>query len=148
MNRKPLPYPPQMRNSGLPPAHLPSSPHSDPVVAIANLKAILSNAIAASAKKVLARRHEAAVREKVLANETNEQPHHKAARAHQEAAAACACVSDAIARARQEAARRQQLLDKQAARARQEAPTAKSSSTSTPLTPARRLLPLAPACPT
>ncbi len=30
MNRNPLPYPPQMRNGGLPPAHLPSSSLSDP----------------------------------------------------------------------------------------------------------------------
>jgi hypothetical protein len=73
MNRKPLPYPPQMRNGGLPPAHLPSSPHSNPVAAIANFKAIVSDAIAALAKKALARRHEAATREKALANEANEQ---------------------------------------------------------------------------
>ncbi len=32
MNRNPLPYPPQMRNSGLPPAYLPSSSLSDPLV--------------------------------------------------------------------------------------------------------------------
>ncbi len=31
MNRNPLPYPPQMRNGGLPPAHLPSSSLSDPL---------------------------------------------------------------------------------------------------------------------
>jgi hypothetical protein len=31
MNRNPLPYPPQMRNSGLPPAHLPSSSLSNPL---------------------------------------------------------------------------------------------------------------------
>ncbi len=31
MNRKPLPDPPQMRNGGLPPAHLPSSSLSDPL---------------------------------------------------------------------------------------------------------------------
>ncbi len=31
MNRDPLPYPPQMRNGGLPPAHLPSSSLSDPL---------------------------------------------------------------------------------------------------------------------
>jgi hypothetical protein len=30
MNRNPLPYPPQMRNGGLPPAHLPSSSLSNP----------------------------------------------------------------------------------------------------------------------
>jgi hypothetical protein len=30
MNQNPLPYPPQMRNGGLPPAHLPSSSLSDP----------------------------------------------------------------------------------------------------------------------
>jgi hypothetical protein len=30
MNRNPLPYPPQMRNGGLLPAHLPSSSLSDP----------------------------------------------------------------------------------------------------------------------
>jgi hypothetical protein len=32
MNRNPLPYPPQMRNGGLPPAHLPSSSLSNPSV--------------------------------------------------------------------------------------------------------------------
>ena len=31
MNRNPLPYPPQMRNGGLPPAHLPSSSLSNPL---------------------------------------------------------------------------------------------------------------------
>jgi hypothetical protein len=31
MNRNPLPYPPQMRNGGLPPAHLPLSSLSDPL---------------------------------------------------------------------------------------------------------------------
>ncbi len=49
-----------------------SYPHSNPVAAIPNLKAIVSDAIAALAKKALARRHEAAVREKVLADEANE----------------------------------------------------------------------------
>ncbi len=115
MNQKPLPYPPQMRNGGLPPAHLPFSPHSDPVVAIANLKAIVSDAIAASAEK-------SACRQQLL----DEQ----AARARQEAAVARTRVSNAIAHAcqeaaaactRQEATRRQQLLDEQAACARQEA---------------------------
>jgi hypothetical protein len=61
-----------MRNGGLPPAHLPSSPHSNPVAAIANLKAIMSNAIAALAKKALARRHEATAREKAFADEAND----------------------------------------------------------------------------
>jgi hypothetical protein len=73
MNQKPLPYPPQMRNGGLPPAHLPSTSHSNPVAAIPNLKAIVSDAIAVLAKKALARCHEAATREKALANEANEQ---------------------------------------------------------------------------
>jgi hypothetical protein len=72
MNRKPLPYPPQMRNKGLPPAHLPSSPHSNPVAAIPNLKAIVSDAIAASAKNALAHCHKATAREKALADEANE----------------------------------------------------------------------------
>jgi hypothetical protein len=120
MNRKPLPYPPQMRNGGLPPAHFPSSPHSNPVAAIANLKAIVSNAIAASAKKGIARCHEANVREKALADEANERHCHKAARALQEAAAACACQEVAAARAHC-----RQLFDKQAARARQEAAAAR-----------------------
>ncbi len=69
MNRKPLPYPPQMRNGGLPPAHLPSSPHSDPVAAIANLRAIVK-ALADEANKQ--RCHKAAAREKALAD-ANEQ---------------------------------------------------------------------------
>jgi hypothetical protein len=42
------------------------------VAAIANLKAIVSDAIAVSAKKALARCHEAAAREKALADEANE----------------------------------------------------------------------------
>ncbi len=135
-----------MRNGELPPAHLPSSPHSDPVAAIANLKAIVSNAIAASAKKAIARRHKVDVREKALANEANKQRRHEAARARQEAAATCACQEvaaacarcqqlldehaararqkAAAARAHQEAACRQQLLNEQAARARQEAAAA------------------------
>jgi hypothetical protein len=195
MNRKPLPYPPQMRNGGLPPAHLLSSPHSDPVATIANLKAIVK-ALADEANK--RRRHEAATREKALANankqrchkaavqekalaedmrrqeenaairririkcallaapleailakierdniahETNEQQWaaarekalankankqrcHKVASTCQEAAAARACMSNAIARARQEDAHRQQLLNEQAAHACQEAAAA------------------------
>jgi hypothetical protein len=32
MNQNPLPYPPQMRNGGLPPAHLPLSSLSNPLV--------------------------------------------------------------------------------------------------------------------
>jgi hypothetical protein len=84
MIRNPLPYPPQMRNGGLPPAHLPSSPHSNPVVAIVfDLKfvaTIMSDltsslaAITASAEKALAeerRRHETAARKKALADEAN-----------------------------------------------------------------------------
>ncbi len=98
MNRKPLPHPPQMRNGGLPPAHLPTSPHSNPVAAIlSDLKAIVSNVIAASAEK-------AACRQKLL----DEQ----AAHACQEAADTRACVSDAIARAHQDAAREKALADK------------------------------------
>ncbi len=97
MNQKPLPYPPQMMNGGLWPVHLPTSPHSNPVATIvSDLKAIVSNAIAASAEK--------ATRRQKLLNE-------HAACTCQEAAAARACVSDAIACARQEAARRQKLLD-------------------------------------
>ena len=79
MNRKPLPYPPQMRNGGLPPAHLPSSPHSNPVAAIANLIAIASDPLAVFAKKALAHRHEAAAREKALADEANERHRHESA---------------------------------------------------------------------
>jgi hypothetical protein len=146
MNRKPLPYHPQMWNGGLPPAHLPSSPHSNPVATIANIKAIVSDVIAASAKKAIARRHEANAWEKVLANEANKRRRHEAARALQEVAATCACqevaaacaccqqlLNEHAAHARQKAAatcacqeatRRQQLLDKQAARARQEAAAA------------------------
>jgi hypothetical protein len=98
MNPKPLPYPPQMRNGGLPPAHLPYSPHSDPVAAIANLKAIVSDAIAALAKNALTRHHEAAAQEKALADEANERRRHEAACTRQEAAANHARVSDARSR--------------------------------------------------
>jgi hypothetical protein len=86
MMQNPLPYPPQMRNGGLLPAHLHSSPHSNPVAAIvSNLKfvaAILSDltsslvAIAVSAKKALAEErhcHETATRKKALAVKANEQ---------------------------------------------------------------------------
>jgi hypothetical protein len=97
MNRNPLPYPPQMRNGGLPLAHLPSSPPSDPAIPpavnvaaivaaiVSNLKfvaAIMSDLksslapIAALAEKALAeekRCQEAAMREKALADEANEQ---------------------------------------------------------------------------
>ncbi len=107
MNRKPLPYPSQMRNGGLPPAHLPSSPHYDPVAAIlSNLKAIVSNAIIALAEK--------ATRCQQLLNK-------HAACARQRATRRQQLLNEQAACARQEAARRQQLLDEQAARARQEA---------------------------
>ncbi len=77
MNRKPLPYPPQMRNA----AHLPSSPHSDPVADIVDdLKAIRQEVATARARQEAARVSDAI------------------AHARQEAAR----VSDAIARARQE----------------------------------------------
>ena len=103
MNRKPLPYPPQMRNGGLPPAHLPTSPHSNPVATIvSDLKAIVSNAIAASAEK-------AARCQEFLNKQAARTPHEAAA-----------------ARAHQEAACRQQLLNKQAARTRQEAAAARA----------------------
>jgi hypothetical protein len=95
-----------MRNGGLPPAYLPYSPHPNPVAAIANPKAVVSDAIACT-------RQEAARRQQLL--------NKHAARARQEDAAAHARVSDAIARAGQEAARRIQLLDEQAACTRQEA---------------------------
>ncbi len=85
-----------MRNGGLPPAYLPYSPHPDPVAAIANPKAIVSDAIACTRQE--------ASRHQQLLNE-------HAARARQEDAAAHARMSDTIARALQEAA---------AARARQE----------------------------
>jgi hypothetical protein len=74
-----------MRNGGLPPAHLPSSPHSNPVAAIVSdlkfVAAIVSDltsslaAIAALAEKVLAkeRRRQAAVLEKALADDANKQ---------------------------------------------------------------------------
>jgi hypothetical protein len=137
-----------MRNGGLLLAHLPTSPHSNPVAAIvSDLKAIMSNAIAASAEK--AARHQklldehpacacqeaAAARARVsnaIARALQEAAHcqklldEQAARARQEAAAARARVSNAIARARQEAARRQQLLNEQAARACQEAAAARA----------------------
>jgi hypothetical protein len=110
MNRKPLPYPPQMRNA----AHLPSSPHFDDVADIvADLKAFVSDAIAASAKKAIARCHEANAREKGLADEANKRRCHEAARTLQEAAATRACQEVAAA-----CARCQQLLDEQIARAR------------------------------
>jgi hypothetical protein len=110
MNRKPLSYPPQMRIA----AHLPSSPHFNDVADIvANLKAFMSDAIAVSAKKAIARRNKADAREKALADEANERRFHKAACTLQEAAAVCACQEVAAARARC-----QQLLDKQIARAR------------------------------
>ncbi len=88
MIRNPLPCPIQMRNGGLPPAHLPSSPHSDPMAAIVSdlkfVAAIVSNlksslvAIAASAEKALAEekhrhKHKTAALEKALADDTNEQ---------------------------------------------------------------------------
>jgi hypothetical protein len=91
-----------MKNGGLPPAHLPSSPHSNPVAAIANLKAIVSNAIAASAKKALACCHKVAAREKALANGANLRRRLEAARALQEAAATRARQEASAARARQE----------------------------------------------
>jgi hypothetical protein len=89
----PEPQPPvqQMRNGGLLPAYLPYSPHPDPVAAIANPKAIVSDAIACT-------RQEASRRQQLLDEH--------AARARQEDAAAHARVSDAIARACQEAAHR------------------------------------------
>jgi hypothetical protein len=110
MNRKPLPYPPQMRNA----AHLPSSPHFDDVADIvANLKAFVSDAIAALAKKAIARRHKANAREKALAGEANKRRCHEAACALQEAAAARACQEVSVA-----CACCQQLLDEQIARTR------------------------------
>jgi hypothetical protein len=112
MNRKPLPYPPQMRNA----AHLPSSLHFNDVADImADLKAFMSDVIAASAKKAIARRHEANACEKALANKANERRCHEAARALQEAAAARACQEVAAT-----CARCQQLLDEQIAHARQD----------------------------
>jgi hypothetical protein len=100
MNQKTLPYPPQMRNE----ANLPSSPHSDLVATIANLKAIVSDEIAASAKKAIARCHKAAAREKALANGANLQRRLEGARALQEAAIARARQEAAATHARQEAA--------------------------------------------
>jgi hypothetical protein len=112
MNQKPIPYPPQMRNA----AHLPSSPHFDDVADIvANLKAFVSDAIAALAKKAIARCHKADACEKALADEANEQRCHEAARALQEAAAARACQEVAAA-----CAHCQQLLNEKIARARQD----------------------------
>ncbi len=109
MNQKPLPYPPQMRNA----AHLPSSPQFDDVANIvADLKAFVTDAITALAKKAIACRHEADAREKALADEANKQRRHEAARALQEAAAARAHQEVAATHARC-----QQLLDKQIARA-------------------------------
>ncbi len=71
MNRKPLPYPPKMRNGGLPPAHLPSPPHfGDAANIVAYLKASVSDEIAALTKAIT-RRHEANAREKALADEAN-----------------------------------------------------------------------------
>ncbi len=102
MNRKPLPYPPQMRNA----AHFPSSSHFDPVADIVDdLKAICQEVATARARQeaacmsnAIARaRQEDARRQQLLAE--------KAARARQEAAATrtrqeAARVSDGIARAR------------------------------------------------
>jgi hypothetical protein len=93
MNQDPLPYPPQMRNGGAPPAHLPSSPHSDPAVLPAVNAAIVAAVVSAlesslvaipamSAEKVLAEEqhcHEAAAREKALADKANKR-HQAAAR--------------------------------------------------------------------
>ncbi len=87
-----------MKNGGLSPAHLPSSPHSDPVVAIANLKAIVSDTITALDKKALTCCHEAAAWEKAFTDEANLRRRLEAActlqeaaatRARQEASAAC-----------------------------------------------------------
>ncbi len=111
-----------MKNGGLPPAHLPSSPHSDPVAAIANLKAIVSDAIAASAKKALARRHGAAAREKALVDGANLRCRLEAARTLQEAAATRARQEASAACARQELAKEANLQRRlEAARALQEA---------------------------
>jgi hypothetical protein len=92
MIRNPLPYPPQMRNGGLLPAHLPSSPHSNPVATIVSdlkfVAAIVSDltsslaAIPASAEKALAeekRRQEVAAQENALADEANERRRHETA---------------------------------------------------------------------
>ncbi len=74
MNRKPLPYPPQMRNED----HLPSSPPFDPVADIRDdLKAIRQDVAAACASLEALRVYDAI---------------------------ACACQDAAAARARQEAA--------------------------------------------
>jgi hypothetical protein len=101
MNQKHLPYPPKMRNGGLPPAHLPSPPHfGDAADIVAYLKASVFDKIAALTKAI-ARRHEADAHEKALANEANKQRRHKAARVFQEAAAARARQEAAITRASQ-----------------------------------------------
>jgi hypothetical protein len=87
MNRDPLPYPPQMRNGGSPPAHLLSSPHSDPAIPPAvNVAAIVAAVMSAlessllvaiaamSAEKALAEEkhcQEAVAQEKALADEAN-----------------------------------------------------------------------------
>jgi hypothetical protein len=114
MIRNPLPSP-QMRNGGFPPAHLPSSPHSDPMAAIlSDLKfvaAIVSDlksslvVIAASAEKVLAEekhRHEMAALEKALADDANKQ--------HQ-AAAQEKALADKANEQRRAAAREKALAD-------------------------------------
>jgi hypothetical protein len=120
--RAPEPQPSvrQMRNGGLPPVYLPYSPHPDPVAAIANPKAIVSDAIAR------ARQEDAAAHARVS---------DAIARARQEAARCIQLLDEQAARARQEATRRQKLLDKHAAcarmsdaiaRARQEAAAARA----------------------
>ncbi len=77
---------------------MPSSPHFNDVANIvADLKAFVSNAIAALAKKATARHHKADAREKVLADEANERRCHEAAHALQEAVAACASQEVAAA---------------------------------------------------
>ena len=101
MNRKPLPYPPQMRNADL----LPSPPHFDPVdEAICLVAAARANLEALRVYDAIDRaRQEAA-----------------ADRARQEAAAAQARQEAAAARARQEAAAARTLQET----ARQEAAAA------------------------
>jgi hypothetical protein len=94
MNQKPLPYPPKMRNGGLPPAHLPSPPHfGDAAEIVAYPKASMSDKIAALAMAIACPRN-ADARNKALADEANECRCHEAARALQETAAARASQDD------------------------------------------------------
>ena len=74
MNRKPLPYPPQMRNA----AHLPSSPHFDPMADIvSDLKAIRQEVAAARARcQQLLNEHDARACQKAASQIAPMRPQH------------------------------------------------------------------------